>query len=143
MQIRITKIFHFSMAHALTGYDGKCRNLHGHNYKLEVTLSGKPITDTANAKNGMVVDFGDVRRIVDQHVIQNLDHALMLPHGSPITVEGDTKLLSVSFQPTVENILCYIAQLLEGNIPQGLELYSLRLYESDSSYGELIVASND
>ena len=59
--IRITKQFSFEAGHALYGYDGKCKNLHGHSYHLFVTVIGVPITDTANVKFGMVIDFGDLK----------------------------------------------------------------------------------
>ncbi len=62
--IRITKQFNFETGHALYGYDGKCRNVHGHSYKLSVTVIGTPITDTAHVKLGMVIDFGDLKKIV-------------------------------------------------------------------------------
>ena len=55
--IRITKLFTFETGHALHGYDGKCKNVHGHSYKLEVTVIGAPITDTSSTKHGMVIDF--------------------------------------------------------------------------------------
>jgi len=63
-KIRITKQFTFETAHALYGYDGKCRNIHGHSYKLDVTVIGEPITDMDNVKCGMVIDFGDLKHIV-------------------------------------------------------------------------------
>ena len=62
--IRITKQFNFETGHALYGYDGKCTNVHGHSYKLSVTVIGKPIEDTCNVKYGMVIDFGDLKKIV-------------------------------------------------------------------------------
>ncbi|MGY8943334.1 MAG: 6-pyruvoyl trahydropterin synthase family protein, partial [Flavobacteriales bacterium] len=60
--IRITKKFNFETGHALYGYDGKCKNVHGHSYKLSVTVSGKPIADSTNVKFGMVIDFGDLKK---------------------------------------------------------------------------------
>ncbi|HQQ12325.1 MAG TPA: 6-carboxytetrahydropterin synthase, partial [Bacteroidales bacterium] len=63
-KIRITKEFKFEMAHALLGYDGPCRNVHGHSYELIVTVIGEPIAETGHVKLGMVMDFGDLKRIV-------------------------------------------------------------------------------
>ena len=63
-KIRLTKIFHFDTGHALAGYDGKCRNVHGHSYTLEVTVAGEPIQDPNHVKFGMVIDFGDLKNIV-------------------------------------------------------------------------------
>lgn len=62
--IRITKRFSFETGHALYGYDGKCRNVHGHSYKLFVTVIGHPISDTTHVKLGMVIDFSDLKVIV-------------------------------------------------------------------------------
>ena len=65
-KIRITKEFSFETGHALYGYDGKCRNVHGHSYHLSVTVIGNPITDSSHVKLGMVIDFGDLKKIVKE-----------------------------------------------------------------------------
>jgi len=62
-KIRITKQFDFETAHALYGYDGKCKNIHGHSYHLHVTVIGTPIDDLSNSNNGMVLDFGDLKNL--------------------------------------------------------------------------------
>ena len=67
--IRITKQFNFEAGHALYGYDGKCKNVHGHSYKLSVTVSGEPITDNTNVKFGMVIDFSDLKKIVKEEIV--------------------------------------------------------------------------
>ncbi len=147
MQIHLTKQFEFQMAHALSGYDGKCRNIHGHNYKLFVTVMGEPIDDRQSAKNGMVLDFSDLKHIVEQQVIDPLDHALVLPEGSPYLSllngggqsDDQPKMVITSFQPTCENLLCYFSRLLEGKFPEGVRLYSLKLYETETSFAELFL----
>ena len=65
-KIRITKKFDFEAGHALFGYDGKCKNIHGHSYKLFVTVIGEPINDSSHIKNGMVIEFGDLKTILNQ-----------------------------------------------------------------------------
>ena len=72
--IRITKQFSFETGHALYGYDGKCKNVHGHSYKLSVTVIGKPIADTKNVKFGMVIDFSDLKAIVKEEIVNVFDH---------------------------------------------------------------------
>ena len=67
--IRITKRFSFETGHALYGYDGKCRNVHGHSYKLFVTVIGHPISDTTHVKLGMVIDFSDLKVIVKNKIL--------------------------------------------------------------------------
>ncbi len=64
--IRITKQFSFETGHALYGYDGKCKNVHGHSYRLDVTVIGSPITDSSNVKYGMVIDFSDLKIIAKE-----------------------------------------------------------------------------
>ncbi len=81
--IRITKIFTFETAHVLYNYDGKCKNMHGHSYKLFVTVKGKPINDIDNPKNGMVVDFGDIKSIVKSEIVDVWDHAVLLNALTP------------------------------------------------------------
>jgi len=66
--IRITKRFNFEAGHALHGYEGKCKNIHGHSYKLDVTVQGIPIKDRSNPKYGMVIDFADLKKIVKEEI---------------------------------------------------------------------------
>ena len=74
--IRVTKSFTFEMAHALWNYDGPCRNIHGHSYQLFVTVTGQPSEDLNDTKLGMVIDFSDLKRIVNQHVVEYFDHSI-------------------------------------------------------------------
>ena len=67
--IRISKEFRFETGHALFGYDGLCKNVHGHSYKLTVTLIGKPIIDSNNVKFGMIMDFSDLKKIIKRCVV--------------------------------------------------------------------------
>lgn len=147
MQLRLTKQFEFQMAHALRGYDGKCRNIHGHNYKLFVTVEGFPLNDKDSAKNGMVMDFVDMKQVVNTTIIEPLDHALVLPKDSPYLplldnvdiADNRPKMVVTPFQPTCENLLLYFAQLLDGKFPKEVRLFSLKLYETDTSYAELFL----
>jgi 6-pyruvoyltetrahydropterin/6-carboxytetrahydropterin synthase len=66
------------MAHALKGYDGPCRNIHGHSYELYVTVIGKPLNDAGSPKNGMLMDFGDLKKIVRKCIVEEFDHGLVL-----------------------------------------------------------------
>ena len=81
--IRITKRFSFEAGHALHGYDGKCKNLHGHSYKLSVTVIGTPISDKTNPKFGMVIDFTDLKRIVTEEIVNKFDHATIFNKNTP------------------------------------------------------------
>src|SRR5690606_19328834 len=106
-KIRLTRLFTFEMAHALSGYDGACRNIHGHSYKLQVTVIGTPLEATEHPKNGMVMDFGDLKEMVNKALLNELDHALLLNENSePELVETlqklHHKLVLVPYQPTCE-----------------------------------------
>ena len=81
--IRITKEFKFETGHALYGYDGLCKNVHGHSYKLAVTVLGNPIMETSHVKHGMVMDFSDLKEIVNKLIVMPFDHATVLNVNSP------------------------------------------------------------
>ena len=82
-KIRLSRIFRFETAHALLGYDGACRHIHGHSYKLVVTIIGTPLQDESHPKNGMVMDFGDLKKTVENAVIEPFYHALLLNKNAP------------------------------------------------------------
>jgi len=141
-KIRLTKIFHFDTGHALAGYDGKCRNVHGHSYTLEVTVMGEPIRDPENVKFGMVIDFGDLKTIVKKNVIDDYDHALVLNRNTSYKEIGDFlierghHILLVDFQPTGEMMIQDMAQRIAPHLPSSISLHSLKLYETGTSFAE-------
>ena len=92
--IRITKQFDFETGHALYGYDGKCKNVHGHSYKLSVTVIGTPIADTNNVKCGMVIDFGDLKKIVSSEIVDKFDHATVFNKNTPHSIALSDKTCS-------------------------------------------------
>ncbi len=141
-KIRITKHFDFETAHALYGYDGKCKNIHGHSYHLHVTVIGTPIEDAQNPKNGMVMDFGDLKVIIKNEIVSKLDHAVVLNENSPHKELANTindhshKVVLVPYQPTSENMLLDFAGRIQKQLPQNVLLHSLKLYETANSYAE-------
>lgn len=145
MFIRVTKEFKFEMAHALPGHDGPCKNIHGHSYQLSVTLKGKPIDDAANPKNGMVVDFSDIKKLVNDEIIFLFDHSLVLNENTPeILIAGlqQHKLLLVDFQPTCENLLILFVKKLKSALPSSMLLHHLLLRETHTSYAEWYADDN-
>ena len=78
---KIAKEFNFDMAHMLDGHDGKCKNLHGHTYKLQVEVAGELVAD--GAKRGMVMDYADLKAIVKTHILDPMDHAFIYDLNSP------------------------------------------------------------
>jgi len=140
--IRITKQFTFETGHALYGYDGKCKNVHGHSYKLSVTVIGKPITDTSNVKFGMVIDFGDLKKIVKEEIVDVFDHATVFNQNTPhIELANELKtrghhVILVDYQPTSENMVIDFAEKIKSRLPKDVQLHSLKLQETESSFAE-------
>ena len=131
--IRITKQFNFETGHALYGYDGKCRNVHGHSYKLSVTVIGRPITDTTHVKLGMVIDFGDLKKIVKEEIVDKFDHATVFNKNTPhvelakeLTDRGHNVILA-DYQPTSENMVVDFAAKIKARLPKNIKLYALKL----------------
>jgi 6-pyruvoyltetrahydropterin/6-carboxytetrahydropterin synthase len=145
--IRVTKEFRFEMAHALWNYDGPCRNVHGHSYILYVTLAGQPMDNPGEPRNGMVIDFGDLKKIVKESVVDRFDHSLMVSGFAPAeTVEVYKKhfgnVIVSAYQPTCENIVADIAAIIGPMIPAGISLHSVKLYETATSFAEWYATDN-
>ena len=140
--IRITKQFNFETGHALYGYDGKCKNVHGHSYKLSVTVIGKPITDRGNVKFGMVIDFSDLKKIVKEEIVDQFDHATVFNETTPhIELAKELKerghhVILVDYQPTSENMVIDFADKIKSRLPENIRLHSLKLQETESSFAE-------
>lgn len=147
-KIRITKQFTFETGHALFGYDGKCRNVHGHSYKLAVTVIGSPIEDNNNVKYGMVIDFGDLKKIVKEEIVDIFDHATVFNKNTPHIElakelqERGHHVILVDYQPTSENMVIDFANKIKSRLPESIELFALRLQETDSSYAEWYQSDN-
>jgi len=146
--IRITKLFSFETGHALYGYDGKCKNVHGHSYKLSVTVFGRPISDNTNVKFGMVIDFTDLKKIVKEEIVEVFDHATVFNKNTPhvelakeLSDRGHNVLL-VDYQPTSEMMVIDFAKKIKKRLPENIQLHSLKLQETDSSYAEWYASEN-
>ena len=138
-RIRLTKIFTFEMAHLLEGYDGLCSNMHGHSYIMHVTICGEPNADASSPTFGMVMDFKDLKKIVNSEVTDRLDHSLMVRRGSRAAqrVEGlSQRIIEVDYQPTCENMVSDFAERISARLPQNVKLVGVRLFETASSFAE-------
>jgi 6-pyruvoyltetrahydropterin/6-carboxytetrahydropterin synthase len=147
MKIRVTKVFTFDMAHALHGYDGLCKNIHGHTYRLSVTLIGKTIQEEGHAKQGMVIDFSDFKKIVKEKVIDVFDHTLVLNANSPHAkiqglADNFERLILTDYQPSCENLLIDILERIKTDLPSNVELCNVRLEETPTSYAEWFKSDN-
>lgn len=118
--ITITRRFHFEAAHCLPKHEGKCKSLHGHSYKIEITVGG-PLKGEG-PESGMVMDFGKLKKVVQSEVLNKLDHTLL-----------NDSVPKEFHPPTAEN-LCYWAasQLLKAGIP----LQHIRIYETEDSHAD-------
>jgi 6-pyruvoyltetrahydropterin/6-carboxytetrahydropterin synthase len=120
-KILVTKEFKFSSAHFLTQYYGKCEHLHGHNYKLAVTIEGHIF------ENGLVVDFAILKKIVKEKIIDKLDHQ---------------NLNDFFKNPSAENIAMWIwnelkdfSTLLKKESDfYNVKLYKIKLWETENNY---------
>jgi len=147
-KIRITKQFSFETGHALYGYDGKCKNVHGHSYKLSVTVIGTPISDSSNVKYGMVIDFSDLKKIVKEEIVDQFDHATVFNKNTPhveLAEELKTRghhVILVDYQPTSENMVVDFAKKIQDRLPNAIQLHSLKLQETESSFAEWYASDN-
>ena len=147
--IRITKQFSFETGHALYGYDGKCKNVHGHSYKLSVTVIGQPISDNSNVKFGMVIDFSDLKKIVKEEIVDVFDHATVFNKNTPhVELAAELKnrghhVILVDYQPTSEQMVTDFAQKIKNRLPSDIKLHSLKLQETDTSFAEWYASDNE
>lgn len=148
-KIRITKQFSFETGHALYGYDGKCKNVHGHSYRLDVTVIGRPISDNTNVKFGMVIDFGDLKTIVKDEIVDVFDHATVFNKNTPhveLAKELESRghnVLLVDYQPTSEMMVIDFAKKIQNRLPDTIKLHSLKLQETATSFAEWFASDNE
>ena len=146
--IRITKQFNFETGHALYGYDGKCKNVHGHSYKLSVTVIGQPIADNSQVKYGMVIDFSDLKKIVKEEIVDVFDHATVFNKNTPHLElarelkQRDHHVILVDYQPTSEMMVIDFADKIKQRLPENIALFSLRLQETETSFAEWFASDN-
>ena len=141
--MKVTKEFSFEMSHMLEGYDGHCSQIHGHSYRLFVTVEGEPLAVPGDPKEGMVMDFGELKRIVNTLVVERFDHALMIRSTAATAglraalKEHLERIVEVDYRPTCENMTTAIAALIAAALPAQVTLCGVRLYETATSYAEI------
>ena len=127
------------MAHALHAYDGLCANIHGHSYRLLVTVRGNIKEEKGSPKNGMVLDFSVLKEIVKPMIIEKYDHSLVLNANSPhrdINLSAFEKVYFLPYQPTSENLVTDFALQIREKLPESIELYKVVLSETATSFAE-------
>ena len=146
MKIRLTKEFRFEMSHALDQYQGLCRNLHGHSYKLFITVIGEYVKNPQNNSSGMVLDFKKVKELVENSIINDFDHAVVLDKNSKFAKalkETNTKMIIFDCQPTCENLIMEFHDRITKVLPEGIKLAKIKLYETETSFAEWLIEDNE
>lgn len=135
---KIAKEFSFDMAHMLDGHDGKCQNLHGHTYKLQVEVTGELVE--SGAKSGMVIDFSDLKAVVKREILDKMDHAFIFDSTSErecqvaeLLTSLNSKNFGIPMRTTAENMTKYMFDRLQ---EAGLPVSLIRLWETPTSYCE-------
>ncbi|AFL84575.1 queuosine biosynthesis protein QueD [Belliella baltica DSM 15883] len=129
--LSITKIFTFEAAHRISDHDGACSQLHGHSYSLHVTVSGDDL------KKDMLLDFKDLKKIVQEEVIEVFDHALLLKESEKNLIDFEKigqKIFWMPYEPTAERILLWMKDRIAPQLPSHVKLEGLTLYETATCY---------
>ena len=133
------------MAHALYGYDGLCKNIHGHSYRLWVTVIGNILEDERSVKNGMVLDFSILKKIVKPEIVDKYDHSLVLNGNSPhanIDLTAFEKVFHLPYQPTSENLVLDFVKTIKKKLPENVKLHKVILSETANSFAEWCADDN-
>lgn len=140
--IKVTKIFHFETAHALHGYHGACRMIHGHSYVLHVTVTSTfGNGDDYLPAQGILLDFKELKKLVNDVVVNQLDHKLVLSRAYLASHPGiatEENLVTWDVEPSAENLLIFARKVICDALPAGISLHALRLYETMDSYAEWV-----
>lgn len=120
MEIMVVKEFTFDSAHFLPFHEGKCKNVHGHTYKLQIGITAEP------NENGIVMDFGDLKKVITKIIIEEMDHQFL---NSKETENGFP-----AKNPTAENMVKWIVETVKVFAKETLSF--VRLYETPTSYAE-------
>ncbi len=123
LKMTVCKEFTFDAAHYLPSHEGLCRNMHGHTYRLLVGISGPIVEDEQSSMNGMVLDFSQLKSIVQALIIKRLDHKML----------NDV----LPFVTTAENMAFWMFKEIEGQLSSSLTMEFIRLYETPTSYAEV------
>lgn len=139
--LKLTKIFHFEMAHAIHGYSGACKNIHGHSYELHVTVCQDKEYSNYIPGPGFIMDFKDLKKLIVSALLEKFDHKLTV--SSKFLLENSSiafqeNLVTLEFEPSVENLLLFFQQAIRDKLPKNIKLSELKLFETNNSYAEWV-----
>jgi 6-pyruvoyltetrahydropterin/6-carboxytetrahydropterin synthase len=144
--ISVTRRLEFDSGHRIPNHDGQCRHLHGHRYAIEVTLTGSVVNHLGKSDDGMVLDFGDIKRLTNQYVVEPWDHAFLVAKEDAGLVAylnsiPDHKTVVMEQVPTVENLASTAFKVLQPVFEKAfggrLQLSSIRLYETPNCWADV------
>ena len=138
--IQLTKVFHFETAHAIHGYNGQCKNIHGHSYELHVTIGSNGGKEGFIPAPGFIFDFKDLKK-AGTEIVDTLDHKIVLSRDYMAAHPNLAKLENLvvwDFEPTAENILLYVKDVFVKNLPAGIKPVRLKIFETKNSYAEWV-----
>jgi 6-pyruvoyltetrahydropterin/6-carboxytetrahydropterin synthase len=140
--IRITKVVEWDMGHRVPNHKSKCRNPHGHRYRLELTIAGELDQAAGSSSEGMVLDFGDVKNIMMSEVHDVLDHGFMYYEQDEVMADffahagRDFHAIPVSFIPTAENIARWCGEQLHAAFGDSVTIENVRVFETPNSWAD-------
>ena len=144
--ITITRRLEFDAGHRIPHHDGQCRHLHGHRYAIELTVSGDVLETPGAADDGMLLDFGDIKRLANDHLVSLWDHAFLVAKEDQAVVAflasmPNHKTVVLDRVPTVENLAHDAFVILEPIFAEAfhgrLSLASIRLYETPNCWADI------
>lgn len=144
--ISITRRLEFDSGHRIPNHDGQCRHLHGHRYAIEVTLTGEVANHPGKADDGMVLDFGDIKKLTNQYVVELWDHAFLVAKEDEgliafLATLPNHKTVIMDHVPTVENLATAAFAILKPVFNKAfegrLELSCIRLYETPNCWADV------
>ncbi len=145
--MQITTRLEFDAGHRIPCHKSQCRNLHGHRYAIEITLSGDIIQQENASENGMVMDFSDVKAIARRAVVDVWDHAFLVYQGDKPVRDfladlPDHKTVIMNSVPTAENMAAEAFRILQAEYQDTygnhLRLERVRLYETPNSWADAL-----
>lgn len=148
-RVRVTKEFVWDCAHMLAEHEGSCKNLHGHTYRMEVTVERndeEPQVLAGGPASGMVVDFSELSSIVKHVIVAPIDHSFVYWTNTPsmaeialraLLEEHDMKIYPFPYRPTAENMCKWFWEEIQDNLPWTLKLVRIRIWETPTSYAEV------
>jgi 6-pyruvoyltetrahydropterin/6-carboxytetrahydropterin synthase len=129
------------MAHAIHGYQGACKNIHGHSYELHVTLGTSTVQKKYIPSPGFIIDFKQIKNLVNIAIIEKFDHSMILSEAYLLdhpTNNINDNLIIWEVEPSAENILLYMQEVLNSKLPNDIKVLQIKLYETKDSFAEWI-----